>query len=94
MSTYYIADSIDKFTKAFKEVIREKNSIEKEKLAFEKEKFEFEKKKLELESNKQQETCEHKWFVTGSSINSGGATYHYTCSKCGAKDTISLSLTT
>lgn len=54
MSTYYIADSIDKFTKAFKEVISEKNKIEKERLAFEKEKFEFEKKKEQFEKKKEQ----------------------------------------
>lgn len=89
MSTYYIADSIDKFTKAFKEVISEKNKIEKERLAFEKEKFEFEKKKEEY---KHEEKCEHEWEMTGSSIDSFDVVHHYVCSKCGKKKSLSLGI--
>lgn len=34
MSTYVIADAIEKLAKNFKEVMHEKNEIEKEKMAF------------------------------------------------------------
>lgn len=62
MSTYAIADAIEKFANNFKYAIeaknqieKEKNQVEKEKLAFEKEKFEYYKEQLNLsESNNKQ----------------------------------------
>lgn len=78
MSTYLVADQIERFRKSFKEVISERNQIEKDKLKFEKEKFEFEKKKFEL-SKQQEEVCKHDW-----QFKHGGTLYDfYTCSKCG-----------
>lgn len=94
MSTYLIAGAIERFSKDFKEVISEKNKIEREKLEFEREKFEFNKKQLQLnesllkESLKEGSTskeCEHKWesFII---IDQGGLRRRteYCCSKCGA----------
>lgn len=57
MSTYAIADAINKFADNFKYAIGAKNQIEKEKLAFEKEKFEFEKKKEQKEQCKHEKEC-------------------------------------
>lgn len=90
MSTYAIASAIEKFANNFKEVISEKNKIEKEKLAFEKEKFEFEKKKEECEHH--DEECNHDWEMTGSSIDSFGVVHYLTCSKCGKTTSSSLSV--
>ena len=49
---YAISDAIDKFTKKYKELVSERNQIEKDKLKFEKEKFTLEKEKFELEKEK------------------------------------------
>lgn len=89
MSTYAIADAINKLADNFKYAIGAKNQIEKDKLAFEKEKFEFEKKKEEC---KHKEECEHEWEITGTSINSFDVVHHYTCSKCGKKKSLSVGI--
>lgn len=77
MGAYAISDSINNFTKAFKEAIDKKNGIEKERLKFEKEKFELEKEKFEfykqqfelneLSKNNSDKTnikftCPHHWM--------------------------------
>lgn len=84
MSTYHIADAIEKLANNFKEVMDEKNRIEREKLEFEKERF----KQLTL-SEHQQEECEHNWVYTDSTFDPSFMEYYtaYTCSKCGKTKT-------
>ncbi len=91
MSTYAIADAINKFAENFKYAISEKNKVEKEKLAFEKEKFEFGKQRLnakEHNNNRRNNSeCEHDWRVVGS-VQGTVAMYRvFVCPKCGAQQT-------
>lgn len=90
MSTYAIADAIDKFAKNFKEVVSEKNQIEKEKLAFEKEKYDF-KKALKEEIMKPKNCC-HNWVTEvrkSDYIDEQGNEYcavYQHCRECGTTD--------
>lgn len=63
MSTYAIASAIETLAKNFKDVVSEKNKIEREKLNFEREKFEFNKQQLKLTSDaldyKHETLCNH-----------------------------------
>lgn len=91
MSMYAIASAIEKFANNFREVIREKNAIEKDKLYFEKEKFEFSKQRLNL-SNEQNNyeseyECEHDWRIVGSVAGTKAQYQVFVCSKCGAQQT-------
>lgn len=98
MSTYAIAGAIEKFAKNFKDVISEKNKIEKEKLAFEKEKFEFNKQQLNLNenafsTNKHYEcevSCNHDWQFECHIVNMGGCAERYRCAKCGEVKTVEV----
>lgn len=93
MSTYLIADAIEKFANDFKEVIREKNKIEREKLEFEKEKFEFNKKQLNLSEpdNKpnteegfgREARCPHDWVYDCSVTDLLGRRERHRCRLCG-----------
>lgn len=92
MSTYAIADAIKNFSKDLKEVISEKNKIEKDKLAFEKEKFEFGKQRLDTNNergNNQQNNseCKHEWHNVGSASGSKSRYDVFVCSKCGEQYT-------
>lgn len=89
MSTYRIADAIEKFADNFKKVMDEKNKIEREKLAFEKEKF------LKLTDNNGYNSNEgnyehdhvHEWvFESRYQIPTDPEYrwyYRYICSECG-----------
>lgn len=90
MSTYVIASAIEKFAKDFKEVISEKNKIEKEKLAFEKEKFEFNKRQLDLSENtfntekhNDEVSCNHYWKYECTIHDITGCKEFHRCAKCG-----------
>lgn len=93
MSTYAIADAIEKFARNFKEVISEKNKIEKEKLKLEKEKFEFNKQQLELNielHNKESiNKCNHNWKYESTSYSPKDMCYtqKYICTWCGETKT-------
>ena len=91
MSTYAIADAINKFADNFKCAIGAKNQIEKDRLAFEKEKFEFSKQRLntkEHNNNRRNNSeCEHAWRIVGS-VQGTVAMYRvFVCPKCGAQQT-------
>ena len=73
MSTYYIADAIEKLAQNFKEVMDEKNRIERERLEFEKEKF-----KQLLKQPKETKECNHEWKEVIEFMD----VYWY-CKKCG-----------
>lgn len=94
MSTYAIADAIEKLAKNFKEVVSEKNKIEKEKLAFEKEKFEFNKQQLKLTSDaldyEHKTLCNHDWRFECSLVNMTGCGERYRCAKCGETKTVGI----
>lgn len=89
MSTYRIADAIEKLADNFKKVMDEKNKIEKEKLAFEREKF------LKLtdnnEDNRNEDNYihyhEHEWVLESRYQIPTDPEYHwyyrYICTKCG-----------
>ena len=84
MSTYSIAGAIEKFAKDFKEVVSEKNKIEREKLEFEKEKFEFHKQKLQLKEGNVSKECEHDWEAVNFTMTNDDIILHYKCRKCNA----------
>ena len=84
MSTYAIADAINKLADNIKYAIGAKNQIEKDKLAFEKEKFEIHKQK-------QEQNCNHEWtscgaaMITVKSPTTPIGCYEYlVCTKCGS----------
>lgn len=90
MSTYAIASAIEKFAKDFKEVISEKNKIEKEKLTFEKEKFEFYKQQLNLSENMfnkenhyDEVSCNHHWVYECTITDMDGIKERHRCAICG-----------
>lgn len=91
MSTYAIADAIEKFAYNFKYAIDAKNQIEKDRLAFEKEKFEFNKafEEEKLKSNNQ-DNCIHEWISCGAAMITVkspttpiGCYEYLVCEKCG-----------
>ena len=98
MSTYAIADAIEKFANNFKYAIEAKNQIEKEKLAFEKEKFEYYKKQLNLsESDNKQNIeasygcevpCIHDWIYDCTIVDLLGRKERHRCRLCGEFRTI------
>lgn len=98
MSTYAIASAIEKFARDFKEVISEKNKIEKEKLAFEKEKFEFNKRQLDLNeyafnAEKHHEcevSCNHDWRYECTIMDIDGCKERHRCSICGETKTMEV----
>ena len=98
MNTYAIASAIEKFAKYFKEVISEKNQIEKDKLKFEKEKFEFNKRQLDLSeytfnAEKHREcgvSCNHDWRYECTITDMNGCKERYRCSICGETKTIEV----
>ena len=89
MSTYAIADAIEKFANNFKYAIDAKNQIEKEKLAFEKEKFEYYRKQLNLNEsnnkpNKEDKVrCNHDWIYDCSVTDLLGRRERHRCRLCG-----------
>jgi hypothetical protein len=89
MSTYAIANAIEKFANNFKYAIDAKNQIEKEKLAFEKEKFEYYRKQLNLNEsdnkpNKEDKVrCNHDWIYDCSVIDLLGRRERHRCRLCG-----------
>lgn len=93
MSTYAIADAINKLADNFKYAISEKNKIEREKLEFEKEKFEFNKKQLNLsepdnKSNTEKDyegkvRCNHDWVYDCTVTDLLGRREHHRCRLCG-----------
>lgn len=89
MSTYAIADAIEKFANNFKYAIDAKNQIEKEKLAFEREKFEYYRKQLNLnESNNKPNTedkarCNHDWIYDCAIVDLLGRREQHRCRLCG-----------
>lgn len=101
MSTYAIADAINKLADNIKYAIGERNQIEKDKLAFEKEKFEFEKKKEQYNKELQDENlddlisnhiknqCNHNWKFESYVCFPQDMCYmkKYVCSKCGETKT-------
>lgn len=83
MSTYAIADAINKFADNFKYAIGEKNQIEKEKLAFEKEKFEYYKA---FEEQQLESCCKHDWHINGRLFGKEARYTMHTCSNCGKEE--------
>lgn len=74
MSTYAIASAIEKLAQNFKEVMDEKNKIERERLEFEKEKF----KQI---TNPE---CDHEWEIYYKACTRYDDDYDvYRCKKCG-----------
>ena len=45
-----------------------------------------------IEKCESDEKCEHNWVMDNTAIDSYDVIHHYTCSKCGAKDTKSLGI--
>jgi hypothetical protein len=91
MSTYAIADAINKFADNFKYAIGAKNQIEKERLEFEKEKFEFSKQQSDTNDKQDKHEleckCKHDWRFVGS-VQGTVAMYRvYVCPICGAQQT-------
>lgn len=94
MSTYAIADAIEKFANNFKYTIEARNQIEKEKLAFEKEKLEYykaiEEEKFKL--NKPKKDCNHNWIIEVrksdyiDEYHNEYCVVHQYCCECGATD--------
>ena len=90
MSTYYIADAIEQLANNFKEVMDEKNKIEREKLEFEK--MKFEKLSLSNSSNSEETSeesndklkCKHDWEYKEMYFNpeNGDYKYKYVCNNC------------
>lgn len=86
MSTYAIADAIEKLADNCKyavHAINDRNKIEREKLEFEREKFENHKQK-------QEEICDHKWIGHGAAVITVkspttpiGCYEYLICEKCG-----------
>ena len=83
MSTYAIADAINKLADNIKYAIGAKNQIEKDKLAFEKEKFEFYKQQFNTDTKP---ICEHEWRYRSQ----GSIGHHYICTKCGTMKVVPL----
>ena len=98
MSTYAIANAIEKFANDFKYAIESKNQIEKEKLAFEREKFEYYKKQLNESNNKQsaemsyvcEVPCNHDWVYDCHVVDFLGHKERYRCRLCGETRTTEI----
>jgi predicted SprT family Zn-dependent metalloprotease len=94
MSTYAIADAIERLAKNFKEAVSEKNKIEREKLEFEREKFEFDKQQLKSTSGtldyECKTFCNHDWRFECSLVNMTGCGERYRCAKCGDTKTVGI----
>ena len=98
MSTYVIADAINKLADNLKYAIGARNQIEKEKLAFEKEKFEFNKQQLNLNenafgTNKHYEcevSCNHDWRFECHIVSMDGCAERHRCAKCGEVKTMKV----
>lgn len=96
MSTYAIADAIEKFAENFKYAVGARNQIEKDKLAFEKEKFEYYKKQLNESNNKQsvqmsygcEVPCRHDWVYDCSVVDILGRKERHRCRLCGEFKTV------
>ena len=75
MSTYAIANAIERLAENFKKVMDDKNKIEREKLEFEKEKF----KQI---TNQE---CDHDWELLDEWFDTDNkyVLYRYLCKKCG-----------
>lgn len=72
-----IINILREFVQIFKEVMDEKNRIERERLEFEKEKF---KQLSQQPKEKQSKECDHEWKVVDDFMDS-----YCICKKCGER---------
>lgn len=98
MSTYAIADAINKLADNLRYAIDASNQIEKEKLALEKEKLELSKQQEKTTKNSSQppaefptelhsDGCVHDWKLAGRLFGTKSRYTMWLCSKCNEEHT-------